>query len=175
MEEWKDIKGYEGVYQVSNLGQVRHMAGQYGTALRKEKILKQSFTTDGYKRVRLMLKEKDKTRTVHRLVAEAFLPNSDPNLTVNHKDGDKANNKVENLEWIDRSLQMYHAYKLGLKKSQAGVDNCNAKLTAEQVKYIREHYQRHSPEFGQPALAKKFGVAHSVIGKIVRGKTYKNV
>lgn len=174
METWKDIKGYEGIYQVSDCGRVKSFP-RNGTRINTEKILHQSFTADGYKRVRLLHGEKDRTRTVHRLVAEHFIPNDNPKLTVNHKDGDKTNNRVENLEWVDRSEQMLHAYKLGLKQSAKGTKNTQAKLTKEQVEYIRRVYKRQSTEFGTVALAKKFGVSNRVIGLICRGLSYKDV
>lgn len=165
METWKDIKGYEGIYQVSDMGRVK----------RGTRILKQSFTKDGYKRVRLLHNEKDRTRTVHRLVMEHFNPNNDPKMTVNHIDGDKTNNRLDNLEWVNRSGQMVHAYDLGLKKPMRGVTNPQAKLTKDQVEYIRKVYRRQSTEFGTVALSKKFGVSNRVIGLIVRGLSYKDV
>lgn len=175
MENWKDIKGYEGIYQVSDLGRVKSLSRLCGRVVVGERILKQSFTKDGYKRVRLLHNDKDVTRTVHRLVAEHFLPNDDPKMTVNHKDGNKTNNDVSNLEWVNRSEQMIHAYKLRLKKAMKGSINPQAKLTKEQVTYIRKVYKRQSTEFGTVALAKKFGVTNRVIGLIVRGLSYKDV
>lgn len=175
MEIWKDIKGYEGLYQVSDLGRVKSLPKLCGRVFRKERILKQSFTSDGYLRVRLLHYDKDVTRTVHRLVMDHFQPNDNSKMTVNHIDGDKTNNKLSNLEWIDRGEQMVHAYKLGLKKAKRGCSNRHAKLTAEDVRYIRRVYKRQSTEFGTVALAKKFGVTNVVIGKVVRGETYKDV
>ena len=175
METWKDIKGYEGIYQVSDVGRVKRLSRKCGTTTLKEKILKQSFTVDGYKRVRLLHNEKDQTRTVHRLVMEHFNPNNDPKMTVNHIGGDKTNNRLDNLEWVSRSGQMIHAYKLGLKQPMRGTKNYNAKLTKDQVDYIRKVYKRNSTEFGTVALAKKFNVTDVVIGRIVRGIAYKDV
>lgn len=175
IEIWKDIEGYEGSYQVSNLGRVKSLARQCGTCCRKEKILVISKTVDGYSRVRLQDGGKDKTARVHRLVAKAFLPNPLNKDTVNHIDGNKLNNEVSNLEWADRVEQMVHAYELGLKTSRVGSSNSNAKLTDEQVKEIRKTYVRNSREFGTVALAKKYGVTNRVIGLITRGLAYKNI
>lgn len=174
-EEWKDVKGYEGFYQISNLGRVKSLGGWCGTAKRKEKIRAKSLTRDGYEKVRLIHQGKDKTMRVHRLVAEAFIPNPENKDTVNHIDGDKRNNVVSNLEWIDRAEQMIHAYNLGLKTSRIGSDNSNSKLTDEQVREIRKSYIPYSKEFGTVALAKKYGVTNRVIGLIVKNKAYKNV
>ena len=99
MEEWKDIKGYEGLYQISNKGRVKSLGNN---KTRKEKILKENKNTDGYSEVTLCKNGKCKKYRVHRLVAEAFIPTSDKSLCVNHKDENKSNNCVENLEWCDR-------------------------------------------------------------------------
>ncbi len=174
-EEWKDIKGFEGFYQISNLGRVKSLGGWCGTAKRNEKIRSTSLTHDGYVKIRLRHQSKDKTARVHRLVAEAFIPNPKNKETVNHIDGNKQNNAASNLEWADRTQQMLHAYKLGLKASQAGTQNSNAKLTDKQVREIRNLYVPNSKKFGTVALAKKYGVSNRVVGLIVNNKTYKNV
>ena len=174
-EEWKDIKGYEGFYQISNSGIVKSLGGWCGTAKRKEKIRSTSLTHDGYVKVRLMHQGKDKTMRVHRLVAEAFIPNPENKDTVNHIDGDKQNNVVSNLEWVNRTEQMIHAYNLGLKTSRLGSSNSNAKLTETQVREIRKLYVPYSKEFGTVALAEKYGVTNRVIGLIIKNEAYKNV
>lgn len=172
-EVWKEIEGYEGLYQVSNLGRVKSLERQCGTVYKKEKVLSADrLTKDGYVKVAL---RKDNVATefrVHQLVARSFIPNTDNKETVNHIDGDKRNNKEENLEWATRSEQLDHAYKNGLKKPVSWV---NTKLTEEDVREIRNTYKRQSKEYGTVALAKKYGVSNVVIGLIVRGKTYKYV
>ena len=174
-EEWKDVEGYEGFYQISNLGRIKSLGGWCGTAKRKERIRSTSLTHDGYEKVRLNYQGKDKTKRIHRLVAEAFIPNPENKDTVNHIDGNKRNNSVSNLEWVDRSEQMIHAYKMGLKKSRIGSHNSNAKLTDEEVREIRKSYIPYSKEFGTVALANKYGVTNRVIGLIVKNKAYKNI
>lgn len=96
METWKAIDGYEGHYEVSDLGRVRSM--KYG----KEKILKLCKTTNGYLRVGLRKDGQKKMSLVHRLIAEAFIPNPNNLETVNHKDEIKTNNAAINLEWMSR-------------------------------------------------------------------------
>lgn len=166
LEVWKNIEGFNGFYQISNMGRVRNYRGRLRAL---------SYTHDGYVRIRLLHGGKDITCRVHRLVAKAFIPNPQNKETVNHIDGDKNNNKVTNLEWVDRSEQMNHAYQLGLKQSRSGDKNANAKLTADQVREIRATYVWQSKEFGTVALAKKYGVTNRIIGLIVRGLAYKNI
>ena len=97
MEIWKDIEGFEGLYQVSNLGRTKSLNYNH---TKKEKILKPSLNEKGYLLVNLYKEGKGRSYLVHRLVAQAFIPNPEDKPQVNHKDEDKTNNKVENLEWV---------------------------------------------------------------------------
>ncbi len=175
VEEWRDIEGFDGFYQISNTGKVRSQGDNRGNKSGKWRLRSLSANHDGYLKVRLIRKDKDRTCRVHILVAKAFITNPNNFNTVNHKDGDKTNNNVDNLEWADRSQQMVHAYKLGLKKAIRGSSNYAAKLTDDDVKYIRGHYVRYSREFGTVAMSKKFGVSSRVIGLVTRGLSYKDV
>lgn len=117
-EEWKDIKNYEGLYQVSNLGNVksleRNKSNGKGSVKTKEKILTQDITNWGYYRVALYKDGIRKYYKVHRLVAEAFILNPNNKEQVNHIDGNKLNNNVNNLEWNTRIENMNHARINGL-------------------------------------------------------------
>ena len=104
-EIWKDIKNYEGLYQVSNFGKVKSLPRK-GTQTNTEKILKVSYTYNGYERVSLHKNNKDKRYLVHRLVAETFIPNPNNYPQVNHKDENKINNNVSNLEWCTPSYNI---------------------------------------------------------------------
>ena len=118
MEEWKDIKGYEGIYQVSSYGRIKSLprGKQFGNRyyIMKEKILSYNNNGRGYLQVCLTKDKKSKKKLVHRLVAEAFLRKIEGKEYVNHIDGNKSNNRVDNLEWCTRSENQTHAYKNGL-------------------------------------------------------------
>lgn len=106
-EIWKDVDGYDGLYQVSNLGNVRRLSkiitdvsqGGIRKRLFKGRILSQIVVNHGYKSVMLSMNGYVKRYNVHRLVAQAFIPNPDDLPEVNHKDENKQNNRVDNLEW----------------------------------------------------------------------------
>lgn len=124
MEEiWKDIEGYEGLYQVSNLGNVKSLDcrvnfkdnSQNYKRLKKGKILKKTINTKGYYYVNLSKQSKVKNIKIHRLVANAFVSNPNNYNIVNHIDGNKLNNRFDNLEWCTFSHNNKEAYKQGLK------------------------------------------------------------
>ena len=114
-EEWRDIVGYEGKYQVSNLGRVRSLFCQSGKR-KKPWILKGKIDRYGYRVVCLRWNGKNTHKTVHRIVALAFIPNPEGKETVNHINGDKLDNRSCNLEWATQSEQELHKYRvLGCK------------------------------------------------------------
>lgn len=123
MEEvWKDIEGYEGLYQVSNLGRVKSLqrllnTTRYSNRTCKERVLKPLKSKQSkYYSVSLYKGSKQKVVHIHRLVAMNFIPNPKKSEEVNHIDGDVSNNKVDNLEWCTRSENQLHAYAAGLQK-----------------------------------------------------------
>ena len=101
-EEWKDIPNYEGLYQISNLGNIKRKKDNY--------IFKKNKNNGGYRIVTLTKNKIEKNVSVHRLVAQAFIPNPNNLPQINHIDGNKMNNNVNNLEWCTQSENMKHAY-----------------------------------------------------------------
>lgn len=109
-EEWRDIPGYEGRYQISNLHRVKSLPKR---TRKGERLMFPKISTAGYLTVGLFDKEgKKHTCQVHRLIAEAFIPNPESKPCVNHIDGDKRNNSIENLEWVTYKENTGHAYSI---------------------------------------------------------------
>lgn len=112
MEHWEPIKDFPG-YEISDWGQVR----SYRRINHQGEILKATVSSRGYASIILYKDGKGYARLVHRLVAEAFIPNPDQKETVNHIDCDKLNNHVSNLEWMTKSENVIHAYENGLNEN----------------------------------------------------------
>lgn len=98
-EIWKNIKNYEGLYKISNLGRVKSLPKYAGRSYRKEKILKTYLDKNGYVKVILCKNNRTRFLSIHRLLAEAFIPNPNDYPQINHKDENKQNNSLNNLEW----------------------------------------------------------------------------
>ena len=168
---WKDIKGYEGRYQVSNTGLIkslqRHVEnGSDKGMILPERILKPNIIVSGYHAVRLQKDGIGKQLYVHKLVADAFLNNDYASgYVVNHKDGNKGNNNVENLEYVSYSENNQHAWDNGLRKSN------KHRFTADEVIQIRIEAESMS----RKELAIKYGVYKTVIDSILTYKTWKNI
>lgn len=131
MEEiWKAIKDYEGLYEISNLGRIKSLKRiEKFYHNNNDKILIRSKCSNGYLKIVLSKNNLHKNYMIHRLVAEAFIPNPENKPTVNHKDGNKQNNCVDNLEWATYSENIQHAYNLGLNYSSDKLKGRAGKLS----------------------------------------------
>ncbi|MCQ2059756.1 MAG: NUMOD4 domain-containing protein [Bacteroidaceae bacterium] len=164
-ERWLPIPDYNGVYEVSDRGNVRSVISGIGYRIR---ILKQE-KRNGYLSVNLYLNGKAKHHYIHRLVAMAFIPNPENKREVNHIDCNKHNNDVSNLEWCDRKYNLTHSYENGLKRF--GENHGGHKLTEEQVREIRELRGIETTK----EIAKRFGIAQCTVSAIHLRRIWKEV
>jgi hypothetical protein len=159
---WKPVRGYEGLYEVSDSGEVKRLAGFW---CRHDRLLDQHVSNTGYARVSLSTRTRRNPlkRSVHRLVYEAFVGQIPDGITVNHKNGNKRDNRVCNLELATMSEQMRHAVASGLQPRRCGEGRGPnvAKLTTAQVLDIRRRYKKHVVTARM--LAADFGVSEATI------------
>ena len=156
MEEvWKDIVGYEGKYQVSNLGRVKSL--NYRGNTNKEVIMTITKNKNGYLKIGLSKNNKRKNYLIHRLVAQAFIDNPNKYDEVNHKDEDKSNNRVENLEWCTHKENCYYGTRIkrsseNRKGKYTGNKNPNSKkvrciTTGEIFNTMKEAAERYNMKY----------------------------
>ena len=139
-EIWKDIQGYEGFYQISNLGNVKSLErvvdkGNGILQHRKERIMNKRESVDGYYVAKLNVNKKSKSIAIHILVARHFIDNPNNYPEVNHKDCNRKNNQVDNLEWCTHQQNVEHSKQLGHYKTKSGCDNPNYKNDTLKIKY----------------------------------------
>lgn len=180
-EIWKDIEGYKTYYQVSNIGRVKSLCRivdskrNNAVYLRNEKILVNKIKKSGYRFVSLCREGKVKYFHVHRLVAIAFIPNTKNNPEINHKDCDKSNNNVSNLEWVSRSENNSHAVRNGRRKSRIYIKGPQHNLSKMVVQYdLSGNFMQVWGSITQAAEALQ--CSHSGIGRVCNnrrgGKTF---
>lgn len=173
-EIWKDIEGYEGMYQVSNKGNVKSLdrkvlKGNGQVQIVIGKILKPIDSGHGYNRVCLYKNGKSRAISVHSLVLETFTHKREDRKVINHINGDKKNNNLNNLEWCTSKENTAHGFKNGLMKT--GEKHHQAKLKDIQILEIRHIYAEG--KLSQRELAKKFDVTQATIYRIVNNKSRK--
>lgn len=173
-ERWVDISGYEGYYQVSDLGRIKsleRMVVHNGTSHLQPELIMRPWPgiTSLYGCVRLYKQGIGKKFSVHRIVAQHFLPTWNPALEVNHIDGNRDNNAATNLEMCTHKQNVRHSI-IHLLKNYYGEKSANAKLTNKQAAQIRAAYNAGSTT--QQALAAQYRVSRQTISAIVRYKKY---
>lgn len=162
-EKWAEVTGYNGRYKVSTHGQVVSFAFGRTRILKGAKVNRTNAI-----HVRLCMKGDEKDFSVHRLVATAFIPNPENKPQVNHIDGDRTNNRLENLEWCTGSENVRHAFRTGLSKPRYGESNNKTKLKDYQILEIREKYS--SGKYSQRGLAREYGITQCQVHNIVTNK-----
>lgn len=155
-EIWRQIKGYENLYEVSNLGRVKSLP-RYGT-INVARIIKLNHKKSGYVNVTLTKNNSKRTFRVHRLVAEAFIPNPNNKKQVNHINGDKKDNSVSNLEWSTPSENIRHKFDcLGYKVTRHGMIPVICLETGEVFDSIKSAERAYGKSYGS--------ILHAVRGK----------
>ena len=177
-EIWAPINGFERYYEISNSGKVRSrdriITNNFGSFIQPGKVLAGCKNKAGY--VKQTLTDENKkphTVLVHRLVAQAFLPNPYNKKNVNHKDGNKSNNNVGNLEWATDSENVKHAIDTGLLKVRKGQEIYFAKFTDEQALYIKTAVLKGDLSIKE--ACHMFSCCRRTISDMVKGRTWKHI
>lgn len=172
IEVWKEVEGYEGVYEISNLGRIKSLSrtvpstnGSFRT--KKEKILKQY--NNNYLTVNFYENKKNKLILIHRLVAKAFIKNLNNKKQVNHINGIKTDNRVENLEWSTAKENINHSWKNNLSKSRSGEKHHNSKLTHQDVINIKEMRKTNTAK----QIAIIYNIHENHVYRILNGTRWK--
>lgn len=174
MEIWKNVVGYENMYQVSNLGNVKSLKRKKWNGFDYQEVVEKFLSQklhQGYKYVNLCGFGKQKLIGVHRLVAIAFLDNPDSKRYVHHKDNNPSNNHVDNLEWCTQKENI--GYSVAQGRFNQGELSARNKLTKEQVIEIRQKIADKT--ISQCKLAKELGVTQNCISEIVNRQTWKHI
>lgn len=166
-EEWKDVKGYEGCYKVSNMGRIKSFKHEKDGRLLSPKF------NGNYNQIRLCKDGVCNIFSIHRLVAIHFVENPLNKDQVNHIDGNKTNNFYKNLEWATHSENGLHAYETNLRVSQKGEVHGRSRLTEKEVLAI--YFLAHTGKFEQKKIAEMFNIHLATVSDIKLKKRWKHV
>jgi NUMOD4 motif-containing protein/HNH endonuclease len=170
-ERWLPIEGFEGIYEVSDLGRVRRVFTRKATKYKAGHILTPTRHRSGYRKVILSNAPAKSQRTMHAIVARAFLGPRPDGCDINHKNGNKTDNRADNLEYISRMGNIHHAMNV-LGHSNAGERHGQATLTKEKVVAIRSLRERGKT---LSEIANQFGICFQTVSCIARRKSWKHV
>lgn len=170
-EKWRQAKGFSERYSVSNMGRIfttsAHGKKDNPAIMKPARSFdKRRGTWEYYKTVM-----DGHTIVVHRVIAATWIPNPENKPFINHINGDKADNRVENLEWCTTSENILHAYRTGLEKKQLGQKHHAAKMTDEQVRQFKWEWA-HDRKMSRKQYAEKLGVTEAAIKDIIRGRSW---
>lgn len=171
-EIWKPIGGYEGFYEVSNKGRIKSLGRKGSGCSGEDRIIRTPNGNNRYCTFAISIKGKRKQLQLHRVVAIAFIPNTENKPEVNHINAVKTDNTVENLEWCSSSENTIHGLGLGIMNTAKGTQKPNARFTEGEVKIIKEKLSRGVKGSD---IAKEYGVNKVLIYNIKSGKTWKHV
>ena len=168
---WKDIKGYEGLYLISDNGEVKSLPKNDGNGNR-ERLLKFDEGKYGHKRVTLSYKNKQNRILVHRLVAETFIPKIEGKNLVHHINHDPRDNNINNLMWVNQKENAQYGYIEGteVKKAVESAGRTNRKLTKEDIDKIKQI--KITTSKSNRAIGEEFGVGRECIRRLLKGDTY---
>tara|TARA_R110002153_G_scaffold53726_6_gene149588 strand:- start:2657 stop:3262 length:606 start_codon:yes stop_codon:yes gene_type:complete len=168
-EVWKDVLGFEDIYQISNLGRlINKTVPNYRSRLKNIQILKDGCNGNGYRRIPLRKLGNQYNRYIHRLVAEVFIPNPYKLPQVNHIDGDKTNNTQVNLEWVSSSENIRKAHEAGQMVNRTVH---KTKIDVKSDEFVSQMYRMYKETGKVGATARAFNVPRTSLSSIVNKRS----
>lgn len=172
-EQWKDIKGYEGIYQISDFGRVKSLAKAWSVGKKGDTILKSGSHKQGYRNVTLCVDKVKSVKLVHRLVASHYCKNENNYKIVNHLDSVTNNNFKNNLEWTTYTGNAIHGFNFGFRIGRKGSSHHNVKLTELEILEIKKVYK--TGNYSQKKVADLFKISQTHVQRIISGKRWNHI